>query len=152
MLHYDPQHVLSNTLLILRRTNCITTASGIVTLCKQPYSMQVESGLRSPPAYCILPIAIRHVHPIYNSSGDKMTHSQTDIIRNNETYLFPSRPLSRYCYHIFHSRFLKDKKQGSETILRFTAGPTSLQQKTLFYALRLTHISISYSCQHYYYY
>ena len=47
MLHYDPQHVSSNTLLILRRTNCITTASGIVTLCKQPYRMQVESGLQS---------------------------------------------------------------------------------------------------------
>jgi len=45
MLHYDPQHVSSSTLLILRRTNFITTASGIVTLCKQPYSMQVESGL-----------------------------------------------------------------------------------------------------------
>jgi len=45
MLHYDPQHVSSSTLLILRRTNCITTASDIVTLCKQPYSMQVESGL-----------------------------------------------------------------------------------------------------------
>ena len=45
MLHYAPQHVSSSTLLILRRTNCITTASGIVTLCKQPYSMQVESGL-----------------------------------------------------------------------------------------------------------
>ena len=45
MLHYDPQHVSSSTLLILRRTNCITTASGIVTLCKQPYWMQVESGL-----------------------------------------------------------------------------------------------------------
>ena len=44
MLHYDPQHVSSSTLLILRRTNCITTASGIVTLCKQPYSMKVESG------------------------------------------------------------------------------------------------------------
>jgi len=44
MLHYDPQHVSSSTLLILRRTNCITTASGIFTLCKQPYSMQVESG------------------------------------------------------------------------------------------------------------
>jgi len=28
-------------------TNCITTASGIVTLHKQPYSMQVESGLQS---------------------------------------------------------------------------------------------------------
>jgi len=47
MLHYDPQHVSSSMLLILRRTNCITTASGIVTLCKQPYSMQVESGLQS---------------------------------------------------------------------------------------------------------
>ena len=45
MLHYTPQHVSSGTLLIIRRTNCITTASGIVTLCKQPYSMQVESGL-----------------------------------------------------------------------------------------------------------
>ena len=36
MLHYDPQHVSSCTLLILRRTNCITTTSGIVTLHKQP--------------------------------------------------------------------------------------------------------------------
>ena len=40
MLHYDPQHVSSSTLLILRRTNYITTASGIVTLCKQPYGLQ----------------------------------------------------------------------------------------------------------------
>ena len=47
MLHYTPQHVSSSTLLIIRRTNCITTASGIVTLCKQPYSMRVESGLQS---------------------------------------------------------------------------------------------------------
>ena len=45
MLHYAPQHVSSSTLLIIRTTNCITTASGIVTLCKQPYSMQVESRL-----------------------------------------------------------------------------------------------------------
>jgi len=47
MLHYTPQHVSSSTLLIIRRTNCITTASSIVTLHKQPYSMQVESGLQS---------------------------------------------------------------------------------------------------------
>jgi len=47
MLHYNPQHVSSSTLLILRRTNCIITASGIVTLCKQPYSTPVESGLQS---------------------------------------------------------------------------------------------------------
>ena len=47
MLHYIPQHVSSSMLLIIRRTNCITTASGIVNLCKQPYSMRVESGLQS---------------------------------------------------------------------------------------------------------
>ena len=47
MLQYAPQHVSSSTLLIIRRTNCITTASGIVTLHKQPYSMRVESGLQS---------------------------------------------------------------------------------------------------------
>ena len=46
-LHYTPQHVSSSTLLIIRRTNCITTASGIVTLCKQPYIIQMESGLQS---------------------------------------------------------------------------------------------------------
>ena len=45
MLHYNPQHVSSSTLLIFRRTNCIITASGIVTLCKRPYSMPVDSGL-----------------------------------------------------------------------------------------------------------
>ena len=59
MLHYDPQHVSSSTLLILRRTNCITTASGIVTLCKQPYSMQVESGLQSAVLYgCLQRVTI----------------------------------------------------------------------------------------------
>ena len=47
MLHYNPQHVSSSTLLIFRRTNCIITASGIVTVCKQPYSMPVESRLQS---------------------------------------------------------------------------------------------------------
>ena len=47
MLHYNPQHVSSSTLFIFRRTNCIITAFGIVTLCKQPYSMPVDSGLQS---------------------------------------------------------------------------------------------------------
>jgi len=47
MLHYNPQHISSSTLLILGRTNCIITASGIVTLCKRPYSMPVESGPQS---------------------------------------------------------------------------------------------------------
>ena len=31
-------------MIIFRRTNCIITASGIVTLCNWPYSMLVESG------------------------------------------------------------------------------------------------------------
>jgi len=47
MLHYNPQHVSSSTMLIFRRTNCIITASGIVTLCKSSYSMPAESGLQS---------------------------------------------------------------------------------------------------------
>jgi len=47
MLHYTPQHVSSSTLLIIRRTNFNSTASGIVTLCKQQYSMWVESGMQS---------------------------------------------------------------------------------------------------------
>jgi len=44
MLHYNPRHFSSSTTLIFRRTNYIITASGIVTLCKRPYSMPVEGG------------------------------------------------------------------------------------------------------------
>ena len=44
MLHYALQHVSNSTLLIIRMTNCITTASGTVTLCKQPYNIKVESS------------------------------------------------------------------------------------------------------------
>jgi len=44
MLHYNPQHVLSSTLFIFRRTDCIITDSGIITLCKRLYSMPVESS------------------------------------------------------------------------------------------------------------
>ena len=45
MLHYNPQHVSSSTVLIFRRSYCIITATGIVTLCKRPNSMPVERGL-----------------------------------------------------------------------------------------------------------
>ena len=48
MLHNNPRHVSSSTMLIFRRPYCIITASGIVTLCKRPYSTPV----RSQPAYC----------------------------------------------------------------------------------------------------
>jgi len=46
MLHYNPRHVSSGTMLIFRRTNCIITAPGIVTVCKRPYSTPAQ------PAYC----------------------------------------------------------------------------------------------------
>ena len=56
-LHYTPQHVSSSTLLIIRRTNYITTASGIVILCKQPYSM--HTVLQNPILYgCLQRVTI----------------------------------------------------------------------------------------------
>ena len=45
MLHYNPRHVSSINMSIFRRTNCIITASGIVTLCEGLYSMPDESRL-----------------------------------------------------------------------------------------------------------
>ena len=45
MLHYNPRHVSSINIPIFRRTNCIITASGIVTLCKRLYFTPVESRL-----------------------------------------------------------------------------------------------------------
>ena len=41
-VYYSPLHVSSNIVLIIRRSNCINTASGIVTVCKWPSGMQVE--------------------------------------------------------------------------------------------------------------
>jgi len=43
MLHYNPRHVSSINMPIFRRTNCIITASGIVTLFKRLYSVPDES-------------------------------------------------------------------------------------------------------------
>ena len=45
MLHYNPRHVSSINMTIFRRTNCIITAPGIVTLCKRLYSRPDESRL-----------------------------------------------------------------------------------------------------------
>ena len=53
MLHYAPQRASSSTLLIIRRTNCITTASGIVTLHKQPTVCGWRADC-SPLSTCIL--------------------------------------------------------------------------------------------------
>ena len=53
MLHYNPPHVLSSTLLIFRRTNCIITASGIITQTAVQYAGWEWTAVRSQPAYCM---------------------------------------------------------------------------------------------------
>ena len=45
MLHCNPRHVSSSNMLIFRRSNCIITASGIVTLSKSPYSTPLSTGV-----------------------------------------------------------------------------------------------------------
>ena len=45
MLNYNSRHVSSINMPIFRRTNCIFTASGIVTICKRLYSMRADSAL-----------------------------------------------------------------------------------------------------------
>ena len=47
MLYYNPRHVSRINMPIFRRSNCIITASGIITLCKGLYSMPDESRLQS---------------------------------------------------------------------------------------------------------
>jgi len=56
-------------MLIFRRTICIITASGIVTLCKQPYSMPVESGLQSD--------INRHTVRLFTDSDDTRGRNNT---------------------------------------------------------------------------
>ena len=62
MLHYNPPHVSSINMPIFRRTNCIITASGIVTVCKRLYSMPDESRLQST--------LIRHTVQPFTESDD----------------------------------------------------------------------------------
>ena len=62
MLHYNPRHVSSINMPIFRRTNCIITESGIVTLCKRLYGMPDESRLQSA--------LIRHTVQLFTESDD----------------------------------------------------------------------------------
>jgi hypothetical protein len=45
-VYYIPLHVSSSNMLIIRRLNCINTASGIVTLCRWPFSAEITRELR----------------------------------------------------------------------------------------------------------
>ena len=59
MLQYAPQHVSSSTLLIIRRTNCITTASGIVTL---QTAVQYAGGERTAVRADCSPLSTRMLY------------------------------------------------------------------------------------------
>ena len=59
-------------MLIFRRTNFIITASGIVTLCKQPYSMPVESGLLQYKYICYIIILDMFRAVLCSSSGGQI--------------------------------------------------------------------------------
>jgi len=63
-------------MLIFRRTNCIITVSGIVTLCKQPYSMPDESGLQSA--------LIRHTVQPFTESDDTRGCDNTICLPEDE--------------------------------------------------------------------
>ena len=62
MLHYNPLHVSSINMPIFRRTNCIITSSGIVTLFKRLYSMPDENSLQTA--------LIRHTVEPFTESDD----------------------------------------------------------------------------------
>ena len=62
MLYCNPRHVSSINMSIFRRTNCIITASGIVTLCTVQYSIPDESRLESA--------LIRHTLQPFTDSDD----------------------------------------------------------------------------------
>ena len=52
LLHYYPRHVSSINMPIVRKKNCIHTASGIFAVCKRLHSTLVDSGLQSALNQC----------------------------------------------------------------------------------------------------
>ena len=62
MLHYNPQHVSSSTMLLFRRTNCIIRASSIVTLCKGRTVCRLRAD-------CSIKIYMLHYNPQHVSSS-----------------------------------------------------------------------------------
>ena len=70
MLHYAPQHVSSSTLLIFRRTNCITTTSGIVTL---QTAVQYAGGERTQSALHLHTVRLRTEGDDIRGCDDKIS-------------------------------------------------------------------------------
>ena len=81
MLHYNPRHVSSINMPIFRRTNCIITASGILTLCAVRRMRADCRAVCSHPAYCTAVYNPRHVSsnnmPIFRKTNFIITASNT---------------------------------------------------------------------------
>ena len=69
MLHFNPRHVSSSTMLIIRRSNCIITSSGIITLCKWLYSTPVESRLQSWYRHSVNGCTVRRMRADCSATG-----------------------------------------------------------------------------------
>ena len=48
-VYYTSLHVWSFTVFIIRRSNCINTSSGMISLCEWPLGMPVRRELQFPP-------------------------------------------------------------------------------------------------------
>jgi len=80
-------------MLIFRRTNSIITASGIVTLCKRPYSMPVESGLKT--------VYMLHYNPQHVSNSTMLIFRRTNcIITASGIVTLCKRPYSMSAYYM----------------------------------------------------
>jgi len=105
-LHYNPRHVSSSTILIFRRSDCIITASGIVTLCKRPYSTPVESGLTGGWKYWLVVKLVWGMQGVYTPRMPHDTRCCNNTIWPPEGEDSTAQNMSRiimlriYCYRI----------------------------------------------------
>ena len=82
MLHYYPLHVSSSTMLIIRRSNCIITVSGIVTLCRRPYSKNAFLLLGIEPLFLVLERLAKTINDLAGCSVIR-SRFETCFPRNN---------------------------------------------------------------------
>ena len=127
-------------MLIFRRSYCIITASGIVTICKRPYSTSVESGLQSalnilygiilyPPSFSQL-ASLRYISNYHRLIFVSLLHavlSKGFSINILYAFLFSSFPnstplIAGYLHTIFLSFYHKcnEKVGSSGTLVTFT--------------------------------
>ena len=126
MLHYNPLHVSSRTMPIFRRSYCFITASGIVTLCKRPYSTQVKSWMQSA-------LNRRTIQP-FTEKDD--TRCCNNTIWPPEDGHSTARNMSRIImYHIYCCR-IKEMciKLVIETILYYEARSEKHQFRTVHFS------------------